>query len=144
MLDRGSKEFAEACVENGLTELSTRAFQEKAKLIAKQKGLTNLDDVESLQQIINDYIAELNEEKDVKRKEELKQTKEKEQSQKKNLEQYAEASGRDKPIKIFRDLQSKEYHISRIRRDAEMSARTVRNTYSALSSSIEPVKSPRE
>lgn len=77
MLDRGSKEFAEACVENGLTELSTRAFQEKAKLIAKQKGLTNLDDVESLQQIINDYIAELNEEKDVKRKEELKQTKEK-------------------------------------------------------------------
>ena len=58
MLDNDSINFAKACIDSGIVKLDTSARLEKAKLIAKQKGIFDYENTDKLQRIINDYLAE--------------------------------------------------------------------------------------
>lgn len=146
MLDEQAQSFAKTCIERGITDLNTTALREKAKLIAKQKQLDCYEDTEALQQIINDYIEAENARKDAedreRRREICKTKKEKEQSEKKSLEKYADDVGRDKPVHYYNDRIAETQTIIDTRESAMHSGDDIRKVYRALSSSVEPVKSP--
>ena len=144
MLEDVERSFAKTCLDNGISKLDSSAHKEKCKLIAKQKNLENFEDIQELQRIINDYIAEENEKENAEIRKRINVKKKEEQKRKKELEKGSDAFGRDKIIQYYDNLIAEVQFTINNRDDAVKAADDIRKIYFAASNAVEPIKSPPE
>lgn len=142
MLDEQARSFAKTCLENGITQLDSSANREKSKLIAKQKGLLNYENIEALQKTIDAYIEELNEVDREKNRKRVREKKKEELHIKEKLEKFSDCFGRDKTIFYIDSLIAEAQYTIDERNAAAKSAKEVQNVYRALGMSLETRQSP--
>ena len=140
MLDNKSIVFVKACIDSGIKTLDTSAHKEKAKLIAKQKGINDYEDIDSLQQMIDDYLTMEQKDKEERKKERIRALKASELYTKSKIEKYADLVGREKSIKYYEDEISTCDATIAIRDDAIKSGKEIKTVYNALNASLEPIK----
>ena len=137
-----AQEFAEFCIKNNITALDSPAKCEKAKLIAKQTGISDYSNLSVLQGYIDKYIASEKAKSLAEKEKQIKAIKEKENEEKAQLEKHGELHGRDKPIAYCDDYIKAAQGIISKYNNARQAAKTIKDTYAALGDSVEPIKSP--
>ena len=144
MLSERESDFAKTCLERGITVLDSSANKERSKLIAKQKGLDNSENIDELQFVIDAYIEENNEKERAKKNKLLNDKKNEELQRKEELEKYADDFGREKTIHYLEDLIANVQFTIDQRDAATKSANDIKKAYAAAGVALKPLQSPPE
>lgn len=140
MLDSKRRTFAKACIDSGIDHLDTSAHIEKARLIARQKGIENCDDISLLQDIIEEYLRERQRLEDEKRQALRLELKNREAQEKQQLERFASYTGREKTIQHYEDLIGDVEVVISIYEEDAKNAKTIQSAFAAAGNSLETVK----